>query len=232
MSTTRRSTRLQLSLSKEEHHSPPPEPLTPRASSFPTPPTHVPSRRASTQIDPLAAAAAVQSPLDPISPWPPTSTISDDDASPSSANTPRDDLPSAKEVYGSLAILLTYLLFAVYLLWAFAPPAWLDAVGWTWYPAREWAVVVPCWLMVVVLLAYWSYAGLTVFLTPAFTSATLITDKYANIPADDSDAAERYYAKFTSPTAVPEAVDLPIDLVNRVLYPPRPRQRPRSDATP
>lgn len=102
--------------------------------------------------------------------------------------------------------------------------------------------------MVVVLLSYWSYAGLTVFLTPAFTSATLITgetgllqprapradtlaDKYANIPPDEGgDNAERYYAKFTSPTAVPEAVDLPIDLVNRVLYPPRPRHRPRPDS--
>ncbi|KAL1410624.1 hypothetical protein Q8F55_004641 [Vanrija albida] len=207
---TRRSKRLQLRLSEPPAAPQPEQPPTPQAAHFPQPPTHLPR----------LPSQAVQSPLDPISPWPPADTADAD--TPSRA--PRDDLPSAKEVYGSLAILLTYILFAVYLVWAFAPPRWLDAVGWTWYPAREWAVVVPCWLMVVVLLAYWSYAGLTVFLTPPFSSRSLITDKYANIPPDDRP--ERYYYKFASPTAVPEAVDLPIDLVNRVLYPPRPRPKP------
>ncbi|TXT11244.1 hypothetical protein VHUM_01995 [Vanrija humicola] len=134
-------------------------------------------------------------------------------------------MPSPKEVYGSLAVLLTYLAGFVYLLWAVAPAAWLDKAGWTWYPAREWAVVVPCWLMVVVLLAYWSYAGLTVHLTPAFSSLALITDT-ADTASSASTSTDRYYHKFASPTAVPEAVDLPIDLVNRVLYPPRPRPAP------
>lgn len=67
------------------------------------------------------------SPLDPISPWPPEA--------------PNSDLPSAKEVYGSLAVLLTYIAFAAYLVWAFCPSAWLDSLGWTWYPDR-WVVVV------------------------------------------------------------------------------------------
>lgn len=75
---------------------------------------------------PLPDTAAPMSPLDPISPWPPT-----EPEPPYAA-----DLPSAKEVYGLLGVLLTYLAFAAYLVWAFAPAHWLDAVGWTWYPAR------------------------------------------------------------------------------------------------
>jgi hypothetical protein len=47
-----------------------------------------------------------------------------------------DTLPSAPEVYGALAALLTYIAFGVYLIWAFAPEGWLDQWGWTWYPDR------------------------------------------------------------------------------------------------
>lgn len=44
--------------------------------------------------------------------------------------------PSAEEVYGLLAVFLTYIAYGLYLAWAFCPPHWLDAVGWTWYPDR------------------------------------------------------------------------------------------------
>ena len=91
--------------------------------------------------------------------------------------------------------------------------------------------------MVVVLLAYWAYAALTPLLCPSFDSPDLFvgTPSHAcHDAADDSDkhsgippaGSERYYWKFTDPQTIPEAVDLPIDLVNRVLYPPRKRHRP------
>lgn len=35
--------------------------------------------------------------------------------------------------------------------------------------------MVPCYLMTIVLLAYWSYAALSVFSTPSFDSPDLIT---------------------------------------------------------
>jgi phosphatidylinositol glycan class P protein len=47
-------------------------------------------------------------------------------------------------------------------------------------------------------------------------------DKYANIPAIDKN--ERYYWGMAEGRAA-EAIDLPIDVVNRVLYPPRGRPR-------
>lgn len=42
---------------------------------------------------------------------------------------------------------------------------------------REWAVIVPCYLMFLVLLTYWIYAGLTCYMTPPFKSMSLITGK-------------------------------------------------------
>jgi hypothetical protein len=43
---------------------------------------------------------------------------------------------------------------------------------------RDWAVIVPSYLMVVVLLAYWSYAALTPLLSPSFDSPDLIVGRY------------------------------------------------------
>lgn len=103
---------------------------------------------------------------------------------------------------------------------------------------REWALIIPCWLMLVVLLTYFSYAGLTLFLTPGLSSINLITGKcllciapwdvFSDSGADDYSsprtlamAPNPYYWKFVDPQAVPEAIDLPLDVVNAVLYPRR-----------
>ena len=78
---------------------------------------------------PSSPAQGETSALEPISPWPPAEPEEPDAVQ-------KEQLPSAKEVYGSLAVLLTYFAFALYLVWAFAPPGWLDKAGWTWYPDR------------------------------------------------------------------------------------------------
>jgi hypothetical protein len=127
-----------------------------------------------------------QSPLDPISPWPPPILP------PESTRKGEEEL-SSKEIYGLIAVLGTYLAFGVYLIWALSPSSWLDTVGWTWYPSRsvyitivtikcdtdgrDWAVIVPSYLMINVLLSYWSYAALTPLLSPPFDSPDLIVGK-------------------------------------------------------
>ena len=40
---------------------------------------------------------------------------------------------------------------------------------------RQWAIVIPCYLMVLVLLTYLVYGGLTAYMTPSFDSPILIT---------------------------------------------------------
>ena len=87
------------------------------------------------------------SPFSPISPWPPLLPEVPDSSHTATSQhlpavyVPLPVLPSAKEVYGSLGVLLTALGYGVYLLWAFLPPHYLDAVGWSWYPARCVAIV-------------------------------------------------------------------------------------------
>lgn len=83
---------------------------------------------------------------------------------------------------------------------------------------------------------------MTAFNTPGLQSPSLITgrfksprwysramslcsDKYARIPTR-IEGQDPYYWKFAAVDAIPEAVDLPIDVVNRVLYPSRSRPNP------
>ena len=101
--------------------------------------------------------------------------------------------------------------------------------------------------MVLVVLSYWTYAGITAFLTPNFDSISLITgtlsvnlshvkllmeilDRYSGIPRlEEKEKGYRFYWRFADEAVTPEAVDLPLDLVNRVLYPPRKRPVPPRD---
>jgi phosphatidylinositol glycan class P protein len=98
------------------------------------------------------------SPLSPISPWPPLSDLKDAGSEPGDApiggpvnfqeppaperpgiggdSMMDETLPTAKEVYGSLVVLLTSLGFILVLVWAFLPSRYLDYMGWTWYPDR------------------------------------------------------------------------------------------------
>ncbi|KAK8846653.1 hypothetical protein IAR55_005740 [Kwoniella newhampshirensis] len=175
-----------------------------------TPPNETPS------LDPL-------SPLDPISPWPPlpppSSPRSPISPGTSTTSSSQEILPNPTDVYASIAILGTYLLFGLYLFWALGPEDWVG-----WLPDRHWSLIVPCWLMMVVLLTYWSYAALVIYLTPSFDSPICMTDPYSNIPAVSSihnDQSEPYYWKYAGQEAIPEACDLPVDLVGRVLYPAR-----------
>ncbi|ORX33495.1 PIG-P-domain-containing protein [Kockovaella imperatae] len=132
-------------------------------------------------------------------------------------------VPSAREVYGFVAVILTFLGYWLYIAWAFSPPNWLDSIGWTWYPDRQWAIVIPCWLMVVVLCTYLAYGGLTVYMTPSLDSPAFITDPYSNIPTRESptDPPSDVYSRLVRGETT-EAVDIPIDMVNRVLYSRRP----------
>ncbi|WWC87290.1 uncharacterized protein L201_002178 [Kwoniella dendrophila CBS 6074] len=181
--------------------------------------SRTPSPSTSPALDPV-------SPLVPISPWPPIPSPLESSSEPNVER--KGDLPNATDVYSSIAILGTYILFSLYLVWAFSPEgiSWLD-----WMPDRQWAIIVPCWLMVVVLLTYWSYAALVIYRTPDWNSIECITDPYANIPSQTNSTSKKdemeiepYYWEAVGDQASSQAIDLPIDLVDRVIYQPRRRK--------
>ncbi|KAI0300137.1 PIG-P-domain-containing protein [Multifurca ochricompacta] len=126
----------------------------------------------------------------------------------------------APEFYGFVAWAVTYLLFVLYVLWAILPDEWIIWLGVTWYPNREWALLVPAWTIIAVLLTYFSYFSMAIRGTPTFSENCTYTGTIQFKPrAQYPDVCwPNPYLKYARLDAIPEAYDLPIGLVNRVLY--------------
>lgn len=113
-----------------------------------------------------------------------------------------------RAVYGFVLYLAAYVGFVVYIIWAYVPDDWLEAVGLTYWPQKYWAVAVPCYLCMVFLLAFPIWFGYIFLCTPSPDSMDLITDDFK--PSPDLD-------NLPEGAAAPLA-DLSISDVNRKLY--------------
>ncbi|KAJ3502407.1 hypothetical protein NLJ89_g8901 [Agrocybe chaxingu] len=132
---------------------------------------------------------------------------------------PEDTRSRASEFYGFVAWTSTYLLFVLYVLWAVLPDEWIVWTGVTWYPNREWAILIPSWTVVVVILTYITYSALAIRATPAFDEMNAITDSRVALPSsEDRDSNHNPYLESVKPNAIPELYDIPIGMVNSVLY--------------
>ncbi|GAW09975.1 40s ribosomal protein s15 [Lentinula edodes] len=89
---------------------------------------------------------------------------------------PNEYRSRAPEFYGFVAWTSTSFLFVVYVLWALLPDEYIVRAGVEWYPNREWALLLPAWSMVVVLLTYFTYMALTIYGTPAFDEPSAVTE--------------------------------------------------------
>ncbi|KAH6917821.1 PIG-P-domain-containing protein [Coprinopsis sp. MPI-PUGE-AT-0042] len=135
---------------------------------------------------------------------------------------PPEHRSRAPEFYGFVAWTTTYILFVVYILWAVLPDEWIVWLGVTWYPNREWAILVPAWTVMAVLFTYFTYSTLALAGTPALDEMRSIADGYTLHPNPSEE--RQVYLESMKPRAVPELYDLPIGLVNRVLYQKSPRR--------
>ncbi|KAJ3891108.1 PIG-P [Lentinula edodes] len=132
---------------------------------------------------------------------------------------PNEYRSRAPEFYGFVAWTSTSFLFVVYVLWALLPDEYIVRAGVEWYPNREWALLLPAWSMVVVLLTYFTYMALTIYGTPAFDEPSAVTGEHFTL---DECAYIAYLlsSKIPEPSFLSnlELYDIPIELVNRVLY--------------
>ncbi|KAK7466478.1 hypothetical protein VKT23_005199 [Stygiomarasmius scandens] len=154
-----------------------------------------------------------------VSPTSPTSPVA------SFPSSPPEYKSRAPEFYGFVAWTSTSFLFVVYVLWALLPDECIVWLGIDWYPNREWAILFPAWSIVVVLLTYFVYFALTLHGTPAFNHTSTIADSRGQFPKlsfekgeDEKRALLSAYAPFANHDTTPELYDIPIGIVNRVLY--------------
>ncbi|KIJ14713.1 hypothetical protein PAXINDRAFT_78819 [Paxillus involutus ATCC 200175] len=131
---------------------------------------------------------------------------------------PPEHRSRAPEFYGFVAWTSTSVLFIVYVLWALLPDEYITWLGIQWYPSREWSLLLPAYSIVLVLLTYVVYFSLAIAHTPSFSDVSAIIDSKGHLPAPD---ASNPYLRHAGASTVPELYDIPIGIVNRVLYGPR-----------
>ena len=99
---------------------------------------------------------------------------------------------------------------------------------------REWSILIPAWSIVVIILTYIVYWSLALMGTPRFSDLSTVTgrkvlsttvqtsnivlasDSFAQFPP--SGQHPNPYLTSTHPSAIPQLYDIPIGMVNRVLY--------------
>lgn len=91
----------------------------------------------------------------------------------------RQQGPKPSEVYGFVGSITTVIATVIYLMWAYIPESWLHSLGITYYPSKYWALAVPAFAMVTVVLGMVFYLGLNFMITPPPTSYYTMFDEYS-----------------------------------------------------
>ncbi|XP_057456549.1 phosphatidylinositol N-acetylglucosaminyltransferase subunit P-like [Lotus japonicus] len=123
-----------------------------------------------------------------------------------------DHGPKPSEVYGFLGSITTVVASVIFLVWAYVPESWLHSIGITYYPSRYWALAVPTYVMVSIVLMLGFYIGLNFISTPSPASIYTVFDEFSRDPLslDCSLAGEE---KPIDPIS-----DIGIDRINDVMF--------------
>ncbi|GAA5992119.1 hypothetical protein JCM5350_007018 [Sporobolomyces pararoseus] len=151
---------------------------------------------------------------------------------------PTDPAPTV-ESQGFLLYISSLLLYVLYLFWSFLPDRYLEKAGIEWYPSREWALLIPSWITMTILYIYLGYIFLNMsntvsleetlaslndpkaFVRPPLAPSSLLESSNLTTSEDtDTPSISRLYLDsiLLPPEAIPPLYDLPLDVVNRVLY--------------
>ncbi|BFY98480.1 hypothetical protein BsWGS_01520 [Bradybaena similaris] len=113
-----------------------------------------------------------------------------------------------RAVYGFVLYLASFVGFGLYIVWAYVPDSWLHSIGLTYWPQKYWAVALPVYFCVVIVLGCVVYTGIVLLNTPSLSDVRTITDHYAVYEPPAT----------TNPNAIPALRDLHISSINRMLY--------------
>ncbi|KAL0464303.1 UNVERIFIED_CONTAM: Phosphatidylinositol N-acetylglucosaminyltransferase subunit P [Sesamum latifolium] len=100
--------------------------------------------------------------------------------------------PKLSEVYGFVGSITTVVSTVIFIIWAYVPDRWLHSIGIYYYPSRYWALAVPTFFSVTVVLAIGFYIGVNFMATPPPTSLNSMFDEFSReplsgIPSTDDD---------------------------------------------
>ncbi|KAK2424117.1 phosphatidylinositol N-acetylglucosaminyltransferase subunit P [Trifolium repens] len=120
------------------------------------------------------------------------SFLDSDEKNNSASGLSADHGPKPSEVYGFVGSITTVVATVIFLVWAYVPESWLHSIGISYYPSRYWALAVPTYVMVTIVLMLAFYIGLNFMSTPSPASINTVYDEFSRDPlrvefSDDGD---------------------------------------------
>ncbi|KDP46535.1 hypothetical protein JCGZ_08507 [Jatropha curcas] len=141
-----------------------------------------------------------------------TVSFQDPDDKPSGFGVSGEHGLKTSEVYGFVGSITTIVATVIFLIWAYVPEPCLHSIGIFYYPNRYWALAIPTYAMVTVVLTLMFYIGLNFFSTPPATSISTIYDEFSREPVNSVRSTN------VDEQPIEPISDIGIDKINTLMF--------------